>query len=105
MAYSAPAAPPRDPWNRPVRRVDTSRHAPMAGLGEICPECYIASGGDCEICPDGADDFPECAGCVNGRRENLKSTLSDSLVIPVIAGVVTTLLVAYLSGKILHQKS
>lgn len=78
----------------------------IAGLaGGACPDCYIASGGDCEICPDGADDFPECSGCVNGARETLKSAISDSLVFPVIAGVVTTLLVAYLSGKILHQKS
>ncbi len=77
----------------------------IADLGAICPECYVNSGGDCELCPDGADDFPECAGCVNGVRATLKSTLSDSLVFPVIAGVVTTLLVAYLSGKILHKES
>ena len=107
MAY---VSSPRDPWNRPVRRVDTARHAPMAGklagLGAAsgCPECTISSGGECAICPDDAsDDFPECAGCQNGVRQNLKSALSDSILVPVVAGVLTTLCVAYLSSKILRQ--
>lgn len=72
-------------------------------LGEICPPCYITSGSSCEICPDGADDFPECAGCINGVRASLVSDASQSILLPVVAGVMTTLLVAWLSAKILRH--
>lgn len=91
-----------------IRKVDTYRRAPMSGcgaLGEVCPPCYINSGGDCEICPDGAGDFPECAGCVNGVRASLVSEATSSIFAPVVAGVLTTLLVAYLSSKIMHQRA
>lgn len=54
----------------------------MSGLGDVCPPCYINSGGDCEICPDGADDFPECAGCVNGVRASLVSAATSSIFAP-----------------------
>lgn len=77
----------------------------VKGLGEACGPCMIASGSDCEICPDGAgDDFPECSGCVNGVRTTLVSAAEQSLFFPIVAGVVTTLVVAWLSVKILHQK-
>lgn len=91
----------------PLRRVDTSRNAPMSGLraalGDTCPPCYISAGSDCEICPDGADDFPECAGCVNGARTTLVSAAEQSIFAPVIAGVLTALLVAYFSHKFLGE--
>ena len=75
------------------------------GLGAECGPCMIASGGDCEICPDGAgNDFPECAGCVNGARASLVSSVEESLIFPIVAGVATTLVVAWLSVKILRQK-
>ncbi len=78
----------------------------MSGLGDVCGPCTIASGGECEICPDDAgSDYPECAGCVNGVRASVLSEAEQSIFFPVVAGVVTTLLVAYLSTKILHQKS
>lgn len=92
--------------NQPIRRVDTSRHAPTSGLGEACGPCMIASGDACEICPDGASaDFPECAGCINGVRQSAISEAEQSLLFPIVAGVVTTLLVTYLSVKILHGKA
>jgi hypothetical protein len=63
----------------------------------------IASGSDCEICPDDAgSDFPECSGCVNGVRTSLVAEARQSLLFPIVAGVVTTLAVAWLSVKILH---
>ncbi len=75
-------------------------------LGETCGPCTIASGSDCEICPDDAgDDFPECSGCVNGERASAISSVEQSLLFPIVAGVVTTLAVTYLSYKILHQKA
>lgn len=78
----------------------------VRGLGDACGPCTIASGSDCEICPDGAgDDFPECSGCVNGVRASVMSTAEQSLLFPIVAGVVTTLAVTWLSFKILHQKS
>ncbi len=74
------------------------------GLGAECGPCMIASGGDCEICPDGAStDFPECAGCVNGVRQSALSTAEESLVFPIVAGVITTLAVAWLSTKLLKK--
>jgi len=77
----------------------------VRGLGEICGPCTIASGSDCEICPDDAgDDFPECAGCVNGVRPTAISAVEQSLLFPIVAGVVTTLAVAWLSVKIQRQK-
>ncbi len=77
----------------------------LRSLGEACGPCRIASGSDCEICPDGAGaDFPECSGCVNGERVSLVSAAEESLLFPIVAGVVTTLAVAWLSVKILHQK-
>lgn len=75
----------------------------VTSLGDVCPPCYMMSGGECSLCPDGADDFPECAGCVNGQRETLVSAATNSLVVPIVAGVVTTLLVAYLSSKLLKN--
>lgn len=91
--------------NRPLRRVDTARRPPMSGLGDACGPCMIASGSDCEICPDGAgDDYPECAGCVNGLRPTALSEAEQSLFFPIVAGVVTTLLVTYLSMKMLREK-
>lgn len=80
-------------------------YAALRSLGEICPPCYITSGGSCELCPDGAIDFPECAGCVNGVRASLVSEASQSILAPVVAGVLTTLLVAWLSAKILHRQA
>lgn len=77
----------------------------IVGLGDTCPECYISFGGDCEICPDDADDFPECAGCVNGVRASFKSEVGNSIFLPVVAGVLTTLLAAYLSSKFLRQSA
>lgn len=89
-----------------LRRVDTSRHAPLSGgLGDVCPTCYLNSGSDCEICPDGADDFPECAGCVNGARATLVSAAEQSIFAPVIAGVLTALLVTYFSHKFLGDSA
>ena len=72
-------------------------------LGEACPPCYTPSGGQCTLCPDGADDFPECAGCVNGQRDTIASAVQESLITPVIAGVATMLLVTYLSSKLLKK--
>lgn len=73
-------------------------------LGEACGPCMIASGGDCEICPDGAgDDFPECSGCVNGVRQSVISAAEESLIFPIVAGVVTTLAVAWLSTKLFKK--
>ncbi len=72
-------------------------------LGETCPECYLSSGDGCTLCPDDAADFPECAGCVNGSRVTLLSAAQNSIVAPVVAGVITTLLVAWLSSKFLHS--
>lgn len=78
---------------------------PVSGLGEACGPCMIQSGSDCEICPDGAsDDFPECAGCINGVRPSVVSAAEQSILFPVVAGVLTTLLVTYLSIRLLHQK-
>jgi hypothetical protein len=90
-----------------IRKVDTYRRAPMSGssLGEVCPPCYVNSGSECSLCPDDASDFPECAGCVNGVRASLVSAASQSIVAPVVAGVLTTLLVAWLSSKILDHSS
>ncbi len=91
-------------YNQPIPRVDTSRRAPMSGLGEACGPCMIASGSDCEICPDGAgDDFPECSGCVNGVRATLVSKAEESIVLPIVAGVVTTLIVTYFSSRFLGK--
>lgn len=82
--------------------------APLRGLGALgdaCGPCMISSGSDCEICPDGAgDDFPECSGCVNGVRQSAMSEAEQSLLFPIVAGVVTTLLVTFLSMRILHEK-
>lgn len=76
----------------------------LRGLGADCGPCMIASGSDCEICPDGAgDDFPECAGCVNGVRASAISSAEQSLIFPIVAGVVTTLAVAWLSTKLLKK--
>lgn len=100
MAYaSAPGAP--------LRRVDTSRRPPMSGaLGDACPTCYISAGSDCEICPDGAGaDFPECAGCVNGVRATLVSAAEQSIFAPVVAGVLTALLVTYFSHRFLGDSA
>lgn len=73
-------------------------------LGADCGPCTIAAGPDCEICPDGAgDDFPECSGCVNGVRATALSTAEQSLVFPIVAGVVTTLAVTWLSLKLLKK--
>ena len=81
-------------------------YAPVRALGEVCGPCMIQSGSDCEICPDGAsDDFPECAGCVNGLRPSVVSAAEQSILFPVVAGVLTTLIVAYLSVRLIHQKS
>ena len=78
----------------------------VKGLGDTCGPCTIASGSDCEICPDDASsDFPECSGCVNGARVSSLSTAEQSLLFPIVAGVVTTLAVTWLSYKILRQKS
>lgn len=89
-----------------LRRVDTSRRPPMSGLGDACGPCYINSGSDCEICPDGAgDDFPECAGCVNGVRASVISAAESSIFAPVVAGVLTALLVTYFSHRFLGQNA
>ncbi len=75
----------------------------VRGLGDACGPCMIASGSDCEICPDGAgDDFPECAGCVNGVRTSLVAEARQSLLFPIVAGVVTTLAVTWLTLKIMR---
>lgn len=75
----------------------------VRGLGDACGPCTIAAGSDCEICPDDAgDDFPECSGCVNGVRTTAISAVEQSLLFPIIAGVATTLAVAWLSVKILR---
>jgi len=72
-------------------------YAAIRGLGDACGPCTIASGGDCEICPDGASaDFPECAGCVNGVRTSLVEAAKESLLFPIVAGVATTLVVTLL---------
>jgi hypothetical protein len=78
----------------------------MRGLGADCGPCTIASGGDCEICPDGAsDDFPECAGCVNGMRQTAISAVEQSLLFPIVTGVLTTLAVVWLSHKMLKKSA
>ena len=75
-------------------------------LGEACGPCMIASGGDCEICPDGASsDFPECAGCVNGVRQSVVGAAAESPLFPIVAGVVTTLAVTWLSMKLLKKSA
>lgn len=76
-----------------------SYHARARALGDVCPECYMNSGDGCTLCPDDAVDFPECAGCVNGSRQTLLKSAQSSIVAPVIAGVATTLLVAWISSK------
>jgi hypothetical protein len=88
-----------------IRKIDTYRRAPLSGsaLGDVCPTCYLNSGSECTLCPDGADDIPECAGCVNGVRASLVSAAGQSIFLPVVAGVLTTLTVAWLSARILHQ--
>jgi bacterioferritin-associated ferredoxin len=76
----------------------------IRGLGADCGPCTIAAGDACEICPDGvSDDFPECAGCVNGMRQTVISAAEQSLIFPIVAGVVTTLAVAWLSTKLLGR--
>lgn len=71
-------------------------------LGADCGPCYIQSGDDCEICPDGTgDDFPECSGCVNGVRASLVSAAESSVVTPVVVGVLTTLLGVWLTARLL----
>lgn len=76
----------------------------IRGLGEACGPCMISSGDSCEICPDGVSaDFPECAGCVNGVRQSAISEAEQSLIFPIVAGVVTTLTVAWLSTKLLGR--
>jgi hypothetical protein len=76
----------------------------IRGLGADCGPCMISSGGDCEICPDGVSaDFPECSGCVNGVRQSAISEAEQSLIFPIVAGVVTTLAVAWLSTKLLKK--
>lgn len=73
-------------------------------LGEACGPCYIQSGGDCEICPDAAGaDFPECAGCVNGVRASLITSAESSIILPVVAGVLTTLLGVWLTSRLLRE--
>jgi hypothetical protein len=73
-------------------------------LGEACGPCFIQSGADCEICPDDANsDFPECAGCVNGVRASLVTAAESSIILPVVAGVLTTLLGVWLTSRLLHE--
>jgi len=78
----------------------------VRGLGAECGPCMIASGSECEICPDDAGaDFPECVGCVNGVRASVVSKAEESLLFPIVAGVLTTLAVTWLSFKYGPQKS
>jgi hypothetical protein len=66
----------------------------------------IASGTDCEICPDGASsDFPECAGCVNGVRQSTAAAIKGSVFFPIAAGIATALTVAWLSTKLLKKSA
>lgn len=86
---------------RPTLHIDLGRRPPMSGLGDACGPCMIQAGDTCEICPDNAGaDYPECDGCVNGVRQSATSKFTDDLLFPVVAGVVTTLAVTYLSSEI-----
>lgn len=75
-------------------------------LGDACGPCYIQSGPDCELCPDDAGpDFPECSGCVNGVRASLVTAAESSIILPVVAGVLTTLLGVWLTARLLHGET
>lgn len=68
-------------------------------LGSACSDCEIVVGSDCIPCPNGSD-FPECAGCVNGVRPE-KTDVTKDIVVPVVVGVVTTLVIALITTKLM----
>ncbi len=71
-------------------------------LGNVCGDCMIVVGSDCIPCPDGAN-FPECVGCINGERPEKTDPVKDVLV-PVVIGVFTTLAVALIAHKLMHEE-
>lgn len=68
-------------------------------LGSACSDCEIVVGSDCIPCPNGSG-FPECAGCIDGVRPE-KTDVTKDIVVPVVVGVVTTLVIALITTKLM----
>lgn len=65
-----------------------------------CGPCSIQYGSQCVRCPDGST-LPECADCVQGQFVHKQPWFDKrDIVSAVVTGVVTALVVGYITRKV-----